>query len=100
LLRHQDLIFSWTPFVYQKYTFVNLIMMKSRKPPAAKKSIMPIVPDAFGQLARDVRRSRDEVIETWQERAAIREYLGNLSRAEAEALAIDDTRALLSEAIE
>ena len=42
-------------------------------------------------------RSRDEVVEAWDERAAIREYLGGLPRDEAEQLALEDTRDLLWE---
>jgi hypothetical protein len=72
-------------------------MTKPRaKKSTTKKPIEPIIPDAFGVIVRDTRRSRDEVIETWRERAAIREYDGGYSRAEAETLAMDDTRDLLS----
>jgi hypothetical protein len=53
-------------------------------------------PDAFDELAAKTGRSRDEVIETWSERAAIRQYLGGLSRDMAEQLALEDTRDLLS----
>lgn len=71
-------------------------MTKPRaKKPAARKPIEKIIPDAFGVIARETRRSRDEVMETWQERAAIREYIGGHARADAEALAMSDTRDLL-----
>lgn len=40
-------------------------------------------------------RSRDEVVEVCAERAAIREYLGGFSRAQAEQLALEDALDLL-----
>lgn len=47
------------------------------------------------EIAKRTGRSRDEVVEVCRERAAIREYLGGLSRAEAEKLALDDALDLL-----
>ena len=39
----------------------------------------------------NVISSLDLVTETWNERAAIRQYLGNMPRAQAEPLALKDT---------
>jgi hypothetical protein len=39
----------------------------------------------------NVQASLDLVTETWNERAAIRQYLGGMPRAQAELLALKDT---------
>lgn len=41
-------------------------------------------------LARRVGRPEADLIEHWAERAAMREYAGNATRADAEASAVDD----------
>ena len=46
-------------------------------------------------VVKKTGRSRDEVVEVCRERAAIREYLGGMPRAEAERLALDDAIDLL-----
>jgi len=47
------------------------------------------------EIAKRTGRSRDEVVEVARERAAIREYLGGLPRAEAEKVALEDALDLL-----
>lgn len=44
------------------------------------------------ELLSDLRTCRDELLEAWGERAAIREYDGDAARASAEGLAWDDLR--------
>ena len=61
--------------------------MKQRKPQA-----QPTTRDAVVALAKRVRREQVEIIEAWEERAAIREYDGNQWRAAAEADALSDVR--------
>ena len=61
--------------------------------PISSEAIRP--PDAFDKIAQKTGRSRAEILEIWRERAAIREYLGGLSRVEAELRAVSDTEALL-----
>lgn len=48
------------------------------------------------ELAERLGVSSETVLELWAERAAIREYDGNQSRAEAEAAAIEDVRTALA----
>jgi hypothetical protein len=67
--------------------------VRDKKPRRAPK---PVPRDDLGELARLTGRSRDEVIETVAERAAIREYLGGYPREEAEKLALEDAFELLS----
>jgi len=50
--------------------------------------------DAFDKLAAETGQTRACVMEEWGERAAIRQYLGNLTIVEAEARAFDDVRAM------
>ncbi len=45
------------------------------------------------ELAERLGLSAETVLELWAERAAIREYEGGQSRADAEAAAVDDVRA-------
>lgn len=52
------------------------------------------------QLAERLGLSTEAVLELWAERAAIREYEGGQSRADAEAAAVDDVRAALATPIE
>ncbi len=52
--------------------------------------------DAFDRLAEEVGHTRERVLEEFGERSGIREYLGGLSRAEAEARAMEDVEALLT----
>lgn len=47
-------------------------------------------PDRLALIAKRSGRTVDDVTEFWNERAAIREYLGGKRRAEAERLALDD----------
>ena len=56
----------------------------------------PTTPDAMDELAAETGQTRARVLEEWGERAAIREYLGGMSLAEAERRAIDDVRAIFS----
>ena len=51
--------------------------------------------DRLALIAKNARRPLDEVVEVWNERAAIREYLGGKQRKEAEQLALDDTANVL-----
>lgn len=46
-------------------------------------------------LARRLSRPVADVDEAFRERAAIREHLGNMSRAEAEKLAVGDVLSML-----
>jgi hypothetical protein len=70
----------------------------TQKPPrrspraAAHGGPTPPPEDVFTRLARETGQPRGRVLEEWSERAAIREYLGNVPRAEAEFRAIDDVR--------
>lgn len=52
-------------------------------------------PDAFDLIVRASGKSRAEVVEVWTERAAIRQYVGGMLRAEADLRALDDTREVL-----
>lgn len=52
-------------------------------------------PDAFDLIAKDSGKPRAEVVEVWTERAAIRQHVGGLPRAEADLRALDDTREVL-----
>ena len=47
------------------------------------------------ELASRAGVDPDELVEWWEERAAVREYDGGQSRPEAEADALDDMRAML-----
>lgn len=47
-------------------------------------------PERLALIAKRSGRTVDDVTELWNERAAIREYLGGKSRKEAERLALDD----------
>jgi hypothetical protein len=55
-----------------------------------------VMGDAFDRIALETGRSKTEVMECYSERAAIREYLGGMTRLEAELRAVDDTRAMLA----
>jgi hypothetical protein len=46
----------------------------------------------LGDLAKECGVTFDVAYEEWSERAAAREYMGNMSRDEAEFLAMDDVR--------
>jgi len=46
------------------------------------------------ELAAETGQARARIAEEWGERAAIRQYLGNLTIVEAEARAFDDVRAM------
>ena len=48
--------------------------------------------EACRDLARHVGRDPDELVEDWLERAAIREFDGGQSRADAERDALDELR--------
>lgn len=48
--------------------------------------------EQLGEVARASDTPVDLVIEEWSERAAAREYMGGVSRDEAEFLAMDDVR--------
>lgn len=48
---------------------------------------------ACEEIARSAGLPVDDVLELWNERAAIREYEGGQSRADAEHAALDDVRA-------
>lgn len=50
----------------------------------------PRPPDAMDKIAQQAGVARERVIEEWRERAAIREYLGGMTRAEAELAAMRD----------
>ncbi len=56
----------------------------------------PRIPDAFDQIAAKTGATRARVIEEFGERAAIREFLGGMSRADAEARAMMDVVAILT----
>ena len=66
-----------------------------RSPPRRGISHDERPPDAFDIIAKSTGRARSEVVETFTERAAIRQYLGGLGRTEAELRALDDTRDML-----
>lgn len=51
------------------------------------------------ELAERLGISPETVLELWAERAAIREYEGGQSRADAEAAAVDDVRSQLASPI-
>jgi hypothetical protein len=51
---------------------------------------------ALERIASESGRSPLDVLELFLERAAIREYDGGLSRAEAERLAVEDVREMAS----
>lgn len=63
---------------------------------ASKRKSNDAPDDIFSVLAKKTKRSIDEVKETWSERAAIREYVGGMSRLEAELAAIKDTEDVLA----
>ncbi len=46
-------------------------------------------------IAKRLGLSRERVLEEWTERAAIREYAGEMSRVEAERLAYEDAESAL-----
>lgn len=48
------------------------------------------------EVARHAGVPVEEVLEYWNERAAIREHEGGLSRTDAEAAALDDVRAFVA----
>lgn len=50
--------------------------------------------EACIELARTLGVDADALVEQWTERAAIREFEGNQSRADAERDALDDVRLL------
>lgn len=73
---------------------------KGRAPAKGKTAAVdPLAPraevDAFDMIAAGTGATRARVIEEWTERAAIRQYLGNMSPAEAERLALVDVELLL-----
>lgn len=45
-------------------------------------------------LARRIGRPDADLLERWAERAAMREYVGGSTRADAEASAVDDIRSI------
>jgi hypothetical protein len=49
-----------------------------------------LMSDRYDTLARSAGRDRDDVLEYWSERAAIREYDGGMTRAAAEGRAWAD----------
>lgn len=51
--------------------------------------------DRLALIAKNSRRPYDEVVEVWQERAAIREFLAGMPRREAERVALDDAADLI-----
>lgn len=51
-----------------------------------------ILDHSLRAIARTAKRTLDDVREHFTERAAIREYDGGMSRAEAERAALDDVR--------
>lgn len=51
---------------------------------------------ACEEIARSAGVPVDDVLELWNERAAIREYEGGQSRTDAEAAALDDVRAMVA----
>lgn len=53
--------------------------------------------DPISILVKKTKRPRGEVLEACAERAAIRQYEGGLSRAEAERLALEDALDLLGD---
>jgi hypothetical protein len=55
-----------------------------------------LAPDTFDRIALKTGRSRAEILECWAERSAIREYLGGLTRLEADLRAVGDTDSMLS----
>lgn len=60
--------------------------------PTMNRKSQPTTRDAVIALTKRVRREQAEVIEAWEERAAIREYDGKQWRSSAEASALDDVR--------
>jgi hypothetical protein len=52
-------------------------------------------PDTFAVIARNTGHSIAVVAEVFSERSAIREYLGGMTRADAEIKATQDTSAIL-----
>jgi hypothetical protein len=52
--------------------------------------------DRFDILVEKLGVPRARLIEEWGERAAIRQYLGNMSRADAEVRAFDDVEAMFT----
>ena len=48
--------------------------------------------DAIAQIAADAGRNVADLMDEFDERAAVREYLGHFPRAEAERLAVEDVR--------
>ena len=47
---------------------------------------------AIAELARETGRDVTELLDSWDERAAMREYAGEANRAESERLAVEDVR--------
>jgi hypothetical protein len=64
--------------------------------PSPRKTSPNTVDDLFAKLAKKTGKSVEEVKEVWSERAAIREYVGGMTRLEAELRAIEDTEWMLS----
>lgn len=66
----------------------------------ARPAKAPLTPnkdrDRFELLSEKLAVPRARLIEEWGERAAIREHLGNMSRADAELRAYDDIEALFT----
>ena len=51
---------------------------------------MDRVPDAFDTMALKLKVTRQEVLEEWHERVAIRMFLGGMGERDAEAGAFED----------
>ena len=64
-------------------------------PKASAGNFDRIPADVFDKLVIKTGQPRAIVMETFGERAAIREYLGNMPRVQAELRAIDDVEAVL-----
>lgn len=47
---------------------------------------------AVRELAKRTGRNAEDLLDQWDERAAVREYLGNVTRDEAERLAFEDVQ--------
>jgi len=54
----------------------------------------PMPQHAVIAMARRIGRPAEDLIEHWTERAAMREYVGNSTRTDAEANAVDDIESI------
>ena len=59
---------------------------------APRRKPQPTTQDAVIALARRARRPEADMLEDWEERAAVREFDGGQLRSVAEADALDDLR--------